>query len=351
MTRRSTLIKVSAALLAVAAVSGVAGASLAAFTSIARNTGSSLETDALAAAADLSAGGNPDVTLSWTASTSGWASGYRVYRGTSSGGPYTQIGTVGGVSTTTLNDTPGAGTFYYVVRAYLAGTTWESPDSNEIGATTSGYRDAVLNTGGLVSYWRLGEGSDSTAWDSAPGGNHGTYGGGAALGAGGALNEPDTAVKFDGASGYVDVADAASLQPAQVSVEAWVKAGSGMADYGTVAMKTTDGNWTDGYGLYWAGGSIWFFVNHWSTYAVSTPLNYDEWTHVVGTYDGSDVRLYANGVEVASLPHDLGITHSSNAFLIGQGAGGYFWAGDLDEVAVYDVALTGTQAQDHYNAR
>jgi predicted ribosomally synthesized peptide with SipW-like signal peptide len=350
MKRRSPLVGGATILLVVAAVAAGVGGTLAAFTSIAQNTGSEFSIDALAAPADLSASGNPDVTLSWTASTSSWASGYRVYRGTSSGGPYSEIGTVDGVSTTTFNDTPGAGTFYYVVRAFLGGTTWTSPATNEVGATTSGYRDAVLNTSGLVSYWRLGESSDPTAAD-ATGANSGSYQGGVTLGAGGALNEPDTAVSFDGGSAYVDVPDAASLQPAQISVEAWVKAGSGLADYGTVAMKTTDGSWTDGYGLYWAGGSIWFFVNHWSDSAVSTAINYDEWTHVVGTYDGSDLRLYVNGTEVASQPQPAGITHSGNQFLIGQGTGGYFWAGELDEVAVYNVALTGAQVQDHYNAR
>jgi hypothetical protein len=356
MSRRSTLIKASALLLAIAAVSGGVGASLAAFTAITGNTGSSLETDALAAAADLSASGNPDVTLSWTASTSDWASGYRIYRGTSAGGPYGQIGEVAGVATTSYNDTPGAGTFYYVVRAFLGRTTWTSPATREVGATTSGYRDAVLHTSGLVSYWRLGESTGPTANDSN-GANTGSYQDGVTLGTAGALNEPDTAASFDGVGGHVDVPDAASLQPAQISVEAWVKGEAKLQNYDSVLMKAKDDSWSDGYGLYWTSdGNIHFFVNNWDRGDVITALPADQWTHIVGTYDGATIRLYKDGVEVDSLADASGINHSGAPLDIGRGSGAeawneFYWAGGIDEVAVYDVALDGSQVQAHYDAR
>jgi hypothetical protein len=132
MIRRGDLVKLAAAAIAVVAVSATVGASLAAFRSITQNAGSSLATDTLVAPTGLSAAGNPTVNLSWTATTSGWASGYRVYRGTAAGGPYTQVAQVTGVATTSYSDSPGAGNFYYVVRAYYGTTTWVSPASNEV---------------------------------------------------------------------------------------------------------------------------------------------------------------------------------------------------------------------------
>jgi hypothetical protein len=132
MIRRGDLVKLAAAAIAAVAVSATVGGSLAAFRSITQNAGSSLATDTLAAPTGLSAAGNPTVNLSWTATTSAWASGYRIYRATAAGGPYTQVAQVTGVATTSYSDSPGAGDFYYVARAYYGTTTWVSPASNEV---------------------------------------------------------------------------------------------------------------------------------------------------------------------------------------------------------------------------
>jgi len=86
-------------------------------------------------------------------------------------------------------------------------------------AQTSGYAGAVLGTSGLQSYWRLGEPSGTTAVD-ATGNAPGSYAGGPALGARGALPlDPDTAVRFDGvddellAPGGAAVYATCSLEP------------------------------------------------------------------------------------------------------------------------------------------
>ncbi|MDR3642531.1 MAG: choice-of-anchor D domain-containing protein [Candidatus Doudnabacteria bacterium] len=75
------------------------------------------------------------VNLSWTASTSTIAGNY-VYRGTTSGGPYTRIGTVGLVTAYNDDDVslvPGT-TYYYVVTAF-DGSGGESSYSTEVSAT------------------------------------------------------------------------------------------------------------------------------------------------------------------------------------------------------------------------
>ena len=70
--------------------------------------------------------------------------------------------------------------------------------------------------------------------------------------------------------------------------------------------------------------------------------------HVVGTYDGSNLRIYVNG--------DLkGTQQRSGAIVDGAGnlsiGGSSWWNGTLDEVAFYNTALSSTQVRDHYNAR
>src|SRR5205085_545084 len=105
--------------------------------------------------------------------------------------------------------------------------------------TTSSYAGTVTGTAGLVSYWRLGEASGTTACDSY-GANAGTYQGGFTLGRVGAIaGDPDTAAELDGVSGTVSVPHSTSLDVGDsFTVEAWVKRSSfGAPDYQAIASQ------------------------------------------------------------------------------------------------------------------
>jgi hypothetical protein len=70
------------------------------------------------------------VNLSWTATVDLRATGYQVYRGTASGGPYTLITTITPRATTTYQDTvPLPGQYYYVLKTYFG--SWTSVNSNQ----------------------------------------------------------------------------------------------------------------------------------------------------------------------------------------------------------------------------
>ncbi|HEX2027705.1 MAG TPA: hypothetical protein VHF25_06865 [Nitriliruptorales bacterium] len=79
----------------------------------------------------------PQVTVSWTATASP-ASGYSIRRSSTSGGPYTQVGTVSGAATTSFTDTSvsSSRTYYYVVQS--SASVWSSANSNQARATTPG---------------------------------------------------------------------------------------------------------------------------------------------------------------------------------------------------------------------
>jgi hypothetical protein len=124
---------VSAALLTLSMTTG------ASFTAPTTNPSNQLATATLAAPTGVSAtvqanGGT--VRVAWTATSSTWASGHRVYRGTSSGGPYSLIQQISGTGTVTYDDAPGVGIFYYVVRGYynVNGANWESVNSGQATA-------------------------------------------------------------------------------------------------------------------------------------------------------------------------------------------------------------------------
>jgi hypothetical protein len=75
--------------------------------------------------------------LNWTATPDPYAIGYRIFRSTTSGSAYVQIGTVSGRTTTTFTDTTTglvvATTYYYVVRSESA--SWTSVNSNQVQVT------------------------------------------------------------------------------------------------------------------------------------------------------------------------------------------------------------------------
>ena len=89
---------------------------------------------------------------------------------------------------------------------------------------------------------------------------------------------------------------------------------------------------------------------------VSTaPINDGTWHHLVGVRDGSSSmnRLYVDGAEVASVGYTYTAGFNSDSAPLNIGwlnlSGGYHFEGDLDELAVYNRALSGTEIQAHYN--
>jgi hypothetical protein len=70
------------------------------------------------------------------------------------------------------------------------------------------------------------------------------------------------------------------------------------------------------------------------------------WNHVAAAYDGTRMRLYVNGNEVNSRSASGSLPGSSADFIIGsQADGSNFFDGTIDEVAVWDRALSPTEIQ------
>ena len=217
------------------------------------------------------------------------------------------------------------------------------------------YRSAVLGDGPL-SYWRLGEATGTTAGDSA-GSNTGALRGGVTLGAPGALaGDADPSMTFDGTTGYVSVANSASLNPTgDLTVEAWAK--PGLLDSKTRAVVHKGG--TAGYPSYQyrlglASSNFWrgtVYVGS-TNFTVTSPSQAKplEWTHLAMTRSGSTLRLYLNGTAVATATATGPLNTSSGILAIGRtGAVSVdYFKGSIDEVALYPSALSATAIAAHY---
>ena len=215
---------------------------------------------------------------------------------------------------------------------------------------------------GLIGWWP----GDGTATDVA-GGNNGTLQGGASASAAGL---DGTAFGFDGTNGYVQIPDSPALRPTNLTIEAWVRfssldsAGSGGSPAGDQYMvfkqNTRSGDF-EGFDLgktRIAGSDYFQFIvssaSGQSAHLESaTAVNTGVWYHVAAVRDPSFIRLYVNGqLEVqasVAFPQDYG-----NFPLYFGTSGQSYWdhklKGALDEVAIYNRALTAGEISALYSS-
>jgi Concanavalin A-like lectin/glucanases superfamily/Bacterial Ig-like domain len=201
------------------------------------------------------------------------------------------------------------------------------------------------------AYWRLGEANGVAAHDEV-GANLAFYSGGPLLGRSGALaGKPDTAVGLDGVNDSVEVLDGPGLgSPAGVAVEAWVLPATLPA--GTASIARKDGQFllrlrADGSVVFrlWKAGV--------SYEASSLPGTVEDggWTHLVASWDGVEMRLYADATLIASRPLSGLADTTIEGLSLGSSFGAYdFFAGALDEVAVYDAGLSPERVRAHFDA-
>lgn len=265
----------------------------------------------------------------------------------------------------------------------ILGTNSINPISlNIVSDPTAPFPTSVL-ADGPISYYRMDESSGSTTCFDYVGGENGTYTN-VTLGIPGydSLNSvqtdpTETAAEFgdfppnnDYAGNFPTYVNFGTPNGgnAEFSVEAWVTqyfyqgggdciAGIGFGNGGEQFVLDTGG----------ANGSVRFFVrNAAGTTSGANPTNTiandGKWHHLVGVCDeaGGHVYLYLDGVQVASagITAGSGLLSSSMPMSIGARESGnnvptsydFQFIGAIDDVAIYNKALSGTQIQSHYYA-
>ena len=214
-----------------------------------------------------------------------------------------------GTATTYKDTTVSASTSYtYRVRATDAAGNL-SPYSNTASVTTS------AAPSGLVAAYGFDEGSGTTVTDASGNGNNGTVAN-ATWSTAGKFGE---ALSFNGTSSLVTIPNSASLQLSSgMTLEAWVDPSTVNANWRDVIYKANDNFYLEATstnasqpdaGLI-AGGS---YADAFGTAAL--PAN--TWSFLTETYDGSTLRLYVNGTQVASTAHTGAIATSTNPLQIG----------------------------------
>ena len=220
--------------------------------------------------------------------------------------------------------------------------------------TGSGYKQQILqdNPNG---YWRLGESSGTTATDSSTAAHNGSYSTtGVTLNQTGTLPaDPDTAASFSGASSYASIPAASNFSGA-FTIEAWIKSSAIQSDKGIAGKWRSAGEASPGGAMLWinqSGNYALVVTNTAGNYLNSTsnPVP-GSWEYIVGSYDGSTLRLYQNGLLIASKAFTGSLGSPTIPFEIGRYAGANTtnFNGTIDEVATYPAALSSTRILAHY---
>ena len=223
--------------------------------------------------------------------------------------------------------------------------------NSEITSASDASATFIRIIDGVVGSWHFDEGSGTTAYDTSGNDNDGAL-----------VNGPTwvdgkfgKALQFDETQDqYVEVPDDPSLDiTGEITIEAWVKWNSAAAEHNIIVAKGTSNDYYNPYqfrvdrdtGVVRAttpkviGSSAWYHIDG----------SVDEnWHHLVWTVEGSTSRIYIDTV-VDEETFDGTWTTNDEPLLIGiRGAFAPFH-GIMDEVRLYNRALTAEEISDIYN--
>ena len=222
----------------------------------------------------------------------------------------------------------------------------QTTTSSEVTVTVSNSAPPVT---GLVLAFGFEETAGTTANDSSTAKNNGTINGPT----GTASGKYGRALSFDGTNDRVDVPDANSLDlTTGMTLEAWVKPTTNVG-WRTAILKERGADLL--YALYSSNGAkprTENFNGAENTAAGTTALPLNAWSHIASTYDGANLRFYLNGTLAATKATTGAMPNTANPLHIGGNTvWGEYFSGLIDEVRIYNRALTAAELTADMNAK
>jgi hypothetical protein len=198
---------------------------------------------------------------------------------------------------------------------------------------------------GIIGHWKLNDGTGTVAVDSSGNGNDGTL-----------MGDPQWvqgkmggALDFDGVGDYVNCGNAAILGDMdEITVAGWLTIRSTPTAWASVVAKGENA-WrlsANNTATSFHFGITWYQNPNYSVNG-ATAIGFNEWHHVAGTFDGTTLRIYLDGVLDGSVATTLTIGTAATNMLISENpeATNRYWNGLIDDVRVYNRALTQAEIQ------
>lgn len=204
--------------------------------------------------------------------------------------------------------------------------------------------------------------SGSTTWrDLSRSENNGTLVNGPTFDSGNGGN-----IVFDGTNDVVDCGNPSSLSlGSEGTLSAWVKTSrtypsntTSLYFRGIMGKVISGAAGRQSYLLDWYGDNastrvLRISVGDSVAATAATLNNFDfenAWKHVMGTWNGSVVQLYVNGILRSSAPNSRVAQTISNSFVVGRVFSSAFWEGNISQTNVYNRYFTATEILQNYNA-
>ena len=169
--------------------------------------------------------------------------------------------------------------------------------------------------------------------------------------------EPGAGTSYDFTNNTMTAPNNPSLNPMNISIEAWIKADSWGNNSWENVIVSKDG-WASGNEGYTlragANGTLSFNFSGagtWREVTSSPTMAIGKWYHVAGTYDGATMRIYINGEEVGTTAYSGSITNGNYPLTIGGAAytvgGTRYFDGNIDEVRIWSEPIPETEIKDY----
>jgi alpha-tubulin suppressor-like RCC1 family protein/uncharacterized protein YpmS len=156
-------------------------------------------------------------------------------------------------------------------------------------------------------------------------------------------------LSFDGGSDYVQMPYNANLNPSIFTVSLWVKV-EGNENVYRSPITSRNGSTITGYLIYAGPGNRWEFLigsGSWHD-IIGPPVVLNEWTHLAMTYNGTDFTAYINGEQLGSETASF-VQNTTSPLRIAAGTTestpSYYFNGKIDEVRIYNIALSQAEIQ------
>jgi hypothetical protein len=160
---------------------------------------------------------------------------------------------------------------------------------------------------------------------------------------------------FDGTDDYINFGNTPSttITGSSVSLEAWVNYNISQQDWKGIMYKA-NGN-SSGYQLFIDSAErVAFGVI--TTAGFSRPnagftLPENTWNHIVGSYDGSNMRIYVNGILYSTTPQSGSILTSTTNLYVGMSFASEEFPGYISVARIYNRGLSTSEVQQNFNAQ
>ena len=202
---------------------------------------------------------------------------------------------------------------------------------------------------GAVAHWRFDERFGATAYDSSGQGRTGTV-----VGAARATGRFDQALTFDGSDDRVE-AGTWNVAGTGLTLCAWMRLAGPYADNDARLVSKAVGSAEQDHAwmLSLTGGApdirLRFRLKTGGTtttlIAGGGTVHTGAWHHAAAVYNGTTMRLYLDGTNVGETAKSGEIASSSAAIFVGANPPAAYapFAGELDDVRIYNLALTGDE--------